>query len=271
MSSISEFSKQLDMSVRVLQVVQGSGPFGEVCDDAQIFTVDSLPPQLDLRSANPLIPLRTDVDMGERGLAFVIDGCLSREEARALAAVSERVGYSRFAPAIRTPAGMRQNKASHWIADESTAEAFLAPLFSRIEHLLPKEVDGGSLHAGLSHRVAHYKYDQGDVFNRHTDGCWPGQSVSEDGAGIQEWTGVESKLSMLLYLSDEEDGVAGGKTRLFRFDNGEPIDVAPKTGSALFFRHGFGANSVMHMGLPVLGDVPKYVVRLNVLYSLQQK
>lgn len=268
MANIQELSRQLDTTVRVLKVMQGSGPFGEVSRDSRIYTVERHPPQLDLRLAKDVVaPQRTDIDIGPGGLAFRIDDCLSRDEADVLAAVSERIGYSKFAPAIRTPPGMRQNKASHWIASASVAEAFLEPLFARIGHLLPDEIDGTPLYPGLSHRVAHYKYDDGDMFNRHTDGCWPGQSVSKSGDDIEEWPGVESKLSMLLYCSDEEDGVQGGNTRLYPFNGESPVDVSPKKGSALFFRHGFGADSVMHQGLPVSGSMPKYVVRLNVLYS----
>jgi hypothetical protein len=206
--------------------------------------------------------------VGPGVLAFTIDGILTREEADVLVAVSENMGYSRFAPAIRTPPGMRQNEAAHWVASQDTADAFLKPMFARFSHLLPKEIDGDALYPRLSHRFAHYKYNAGDVFNRHTDGCWPGQSVSKDGDGIDEWPDAESKLTMLLYLSDDEDGVQGGSTRLFPFDSSvDAVDVAPKKGSALFFRHGFGPDSVHHMGTLVSGETPKYVLRLNVLYG----
>merc|ERR1719198_650608 len=144
----------------------------------------------------------------------------------------------------------------------------MRPLYERFRHLLPEDIDGAPLHQELSHRVAHYKYDDGDVFNPHTDGMWPGQSVAGTGDGIEEWDDCESRLTMLLYLSDEQDGVIGGKTRLFRPDGGEPVDVSPRAGSALFFRHGFGKTSVMHSGLPVSGAMPKYVARLNVLCNM---
>jgi hypothetical protein len=130
MANIQELSQQLDTSVRVLKVMQGSGPFGEVSRDSRIYTVERHPPQLDLAlSKDVMAPHRTDIDIGPGGLAFRIDDCLSRDEADALAAVSERIGYSKFAPAIRTPPGMRQNKASHWIASTSVAEAFFAAAF----------------------------------------------------------------------------------------------------------------------------------------------
>lgn len=183
-------------------------------------------------------------------------------------ALTESMGYSRFAPSIRTPPGMRQNKACHWFASEDTVQYFLDPIFSRIQDLLPASIDAGDrLYPGMSHRLAHYKYDAGDVFNKHTDGAWPGQSVNAAGDGVETWdAGAESKLSMVLYLSDE-DPAGGGQTRLYRFDGGEPVDVAPRKGRALFFRHGFGPRSVPHAGLRLRGKQPKYVCRLNVLYQ----
>lgn len=282
---------------------------GDYDPSARIFTLAQPPPQLDLRAKlskkdnkdpaaesstifsapapSPLEkPTRTDINIGVGGLAFFIDNILSPDEADALAAVSETMGYSRFAPAIRTPPGMRRNKACHWIASEETAARLLRPLYARFRDLLPERIGGAQLHSELSHRMAHYKYDDGDVFNRHTDGCWPGQSVAVEGDGsgggrridgIREWQGVESKMSMLLYLNDPSDGYTGGETRLFPLSRSsghhtssgaaEPVDVPPVKGGALFFRHGFGPDSVMHMGKQVTGETPKYVLRLNVLYS----
>lgn len=42
---------------------------------------------------------------------------------------------------------------------------------------------------------------------------------------------------MLLYLNGPAEGVQGGNTRLFRPD-GSAVEVEPRKGSALFFRHG---------------------------------
>jgi len=265
----SQGTQDMKLEVKVLKTVMGSGPFGEQTTNAKFYTLSQHPAQLEIPavSAN-LQATRTDIDVGLGVLAFVVDGILTRSEADVLVSVSEAMGYSTFAPAIRTPPGMRQNKAAHWVASQHTANAFLKPMLERFRHLLPAEIDGSPLCPHLSHRFAHYKYDEGDMFNRHTDGSWPGQSVSACGNDIDEWSGGESKLTMLLYLSDEEDGVQGGSTRLFPFvQDVEPVDIAPKKGSALFFRHGFGTDSVHHMGTQVFGNAPKYVLRLNVLYK----
>ena len=265
---------------RVLRVVPGSGPFGEQVNDAKFYTLDAHPPSLTLAPAaakGDAAATRKNIDVGPGGLAFVVDNILSPKEADELVALSETMGYSRFAPMLSTPPGMRQNYAAHWFATEQTAALFLEPMFARFQHLLPTELDGEPLHPRLSHRLAHYKYSSGDVFNVHTDGSWPGQQVNARGDGISEWHGVASKLSMLLYLSDVDDGVQGGDTRLYRADysrpraalpgEGDAVDVAPRKGSALFFRHGFGHDSVLHAGRPVGDGAPKYVVRLNVLYG----
>lgn len=193
---------------------------------------------------------------------------MTREEADALLAASEAMGYSKFAAGIRTPSGMRQNQSVMWYASQHTMEGFVDPFFKRFRHLLPQELDGAALHSQLSARFAHYKYEKGQLFNAHTDGSFPCHFVPPSGDSVEVRPGLDSQLTMLLYLNDEEDGVKGGATRLFPFSKDrEPVDVAPKKGSALFFRHGFGKGSVLHMGTEVTSETPKYVVRLNPQYE----
>jgi len=247
----------------VLCTVSGSGNHGETTKAAHFHTLAEHPECLTL-GKSAATPTRTDIDVGSSVPAFTIDNILTPEEADALVAVTETMGYSRFAPSITTPPGMRQNQACHWFAPQETVDKFMQPMWRRFAHLLPTSIDqGDQLHDGLSHRFAHYKYDGQDRFNRHTDGSWPGQSINSTGDGIEQWGGMESKLSMLLYLSDAEG--EGGCTRLHHFDGGH-VDVSPKKGSALFFRHGFGHDSVLHEGRPLEGGDTKYVLRLNVLY-----
>ena len=112
-----------------------------------------------------------------------------------------------------------------------------------------------------------YKYNENDVFNKHTDGMWPGFTLNESRTGIEEFDeSIWSCLTMLLYLNDPTDGVVGGNTRLFHSDD-TFIDVTPMKGSALFFRHGYGVDSVVHEGCRVTGTVPKYVARINIMYE----
>lgn len=239
----------------------GSLPMGGVIPMTPIFAFETPAAPLVLSHQPLLAPRRADIELGGL-LAFMIDSVITAEEADAIIEASERFGYRDEAPGIATPPGMRMNKAVHWLADES----LLGPVFDRIVHLLPETIDGGSLYPALSRRINMYRYDADDVFNMHTDGDWPGYGLSSDRQQMVEWPGLRSCLSMLLYLNGPEDGVEGGSTRLYRPDRGS-VDVTPRKGSALFFRHGFGPQSVLHEGCRVFGKVSKYVARINVMYA----
>ena len=240
----------------------GSLPMGGVVPMTPVHAFDRVPEALRWPQQAPQPPLRRDIPLGGL-LAFVIDHVTSDAEADAMVQASERCGYRDEAPGISTPPGMRMNKSAHWVADAE----MLGPMFARIAHLLPQELEGEPLFGGFSHRINMYRYDANDVFNRHTDGSWPGYSLSPDRSAMLEWgPQLRSGLTMLLYLNGPADGVGGGSTRLFGRDGGY-VDVSPVKGSALFFRHGFGPDSVLHAGCRVHGDVPKYVARINVMYG----
>jgi len=239
----------------------GSLPLGGVVPATPIFAFATPAAPLMLSPQPSLSPRRTDLDLGGL-LAFTIDDVITPAEADIIVAASEHFGYRDEAPGIATPPGMRMNKSVHWLADLS----LLGPVFDRIGPLLPLAIDGATLHPALSRRINMYRYDADDVFNLHTDGDWPGYGLSEDRRQMVEWPGLRSCLTMLLYLNGPEDGVQGGSTRLYRPDR-TAVDVTPRKGAALFFRHGFGAQSVLHAGSRVVGSVSKYVARINVMYA----
>lgn len=240
----------------------GSLPLGGVVPMTPIHAFDSPPAALSLQQQPLLSARRQDIDLGGL-LAFSIDQVLTTSEADAIVEATELFGYRDEAPGISTPPGMRMNKSVHWLAND----ALTAPLFDRIGHLLPASIHGAPLYPRLSQRLNMYRYDDSDVFNRHTDGNWPGYSLSGDQIRMQEWgPGLRSGLTMLLYLNGPQNGVQGGNTRLFAAD-GTCVDFVPVKGSALFFRHGFGADSVVHEGCRVSGKIPKYVARINVMYG----
>jgi 2OG-Fe(II) oxygenase superfamily len=246
---------------RVVAILPGSLPMGGVVPETPIHAFETPPPMLTLANRTLLRPRRRDIELGDL-LAFLIDDVIDAAEADAIVTASERFGYRAEAPGISTPPGMRMNKSVHWMADDT----LLGPMFERICHLLPPRISGAPLHDGFSQRINMYRYDAGDVFNRHTDGDWPGFGLSPDRRAMVQWRGFRSCLTMLLYLNGPEDGVRGGNTRLYRRD-GSWTDVAPKKGSALFFRHGLRLDSVVHEGTRVTGTIPKYVARINVLYD----
>ena len=247
---------------RAVAYLPGSLPMGGVVPMTPVHAFVQTPEALRFDADVPIHPTRVDIPLGGL-LAFVIDQVVTPEEADALVAASERMGYREEAPGISTPPGMRMNKSVHWVADA----ALMQPVFQRIAHLLPQSLDGAPLFPALSHRLNMYRYDDNDVFNIHTDGSWPGYGLSEDRADMLEWPqGVRSCLTMLLYLNGPQDGVQGGNTRLLRPD-GSAADVQPHKGAALFFRHGFGPHSVRHIGCRVQGEVSKYVARINVMFG----
>jgi hypothetical protein len=242
--------------------MMGSLPMGGTVPETPIHAFEKSPAELSFNVNHQLLkPVRYDIELGGL-LGFVIDDVVTSREARSIIEASEYFGFRDEAPGISTPPGMRMNKSVHWVGDER----LFGPIMERIFPLLPQEIDGAHLHPQLSHRINLYRYDNGDVFNQHVDGDWPGYGLNESRTLMQEWPHLRSCLTMLLYLNDSEDGVVGGNTKL-RSLGGHWFDVVPKRGSALFFRHGFSKKSVLHIGSPVHGHVPKYVARINVMYQ----
>ena len=255
---------------RVLVSVQGSGNFGESGASA-FYTLDELLPALSDMKLHAAPLERTDIDLGPNRLAFYIDNVLTPAEADALAACAESIlehnGHSRVAPGINTPPGMRVNMAAHWFPSYEAAPRLLGPIFDRIRGLVPTTLDGLPLYGALSQKVAQFKYDKGDQFQRHVDGLFPGQGSNERGDGVEEWRGVVSGMSVLFFLNDgESDGLEGGETRLWTADGSRFVDVRPRKGRALLFRRG-SPDAVLHAGLPVTGEVPKYMALVNLAYG----
>ena len=277
---ISKLASQIHP--RVLVSTRGSGNYGE-SGVASFFVIDKLPAVLtqptttttaiddNMKKTNELE--RVDIDLGPDRLAFYIDTVLTHDEADALAACAESIlehnGHSRLAPGIQTPPGMRVNEAAHWYPSRKEVPQFLGSIFDRFRSLVPPTLDKDRLplYGRLSEKVAQFKYNPGDQFKRHTDGLFPGQGTNEQDNGVDEWTGVVSGMSMLFYLNDQEmDGLEGGETRLWSADGSHSVDVTPRKGRVLFFRRG-SPNAVLHAGLPVTGDVPKYIALINLAYG----
>lgn len=247
---------------RVVATLPGTLPMGGVVPHTPIHAFAQSPACLQLQPQATLQPHRRDLNLGGL-LGFVIDDVVTPTEAAAIVAASEVFGYREEAPGILTPPGMRMNKSMHWLADE----ALLGTIMGRIQPLLPQAMHGEPLHPRFSHRINMYRYEDQDVFNRHIDGDWPGYGLDDARQTMQEWPAqLRSALTMLLYLNGPAEGVQGGNTRLLS-RTGQWVDVTPRTGSALFFQHGFTPESVIHIGDRVHGPVPKYVARINVMYG----
>lgn len=97
---------------------------------------------------------------------------------------------------------------------------------------------------GFSGRWRYYRYEPGQRFAWHGDGCHA------------EPDGRQSQFTFLVYLND----VAGGGSTNFRLD-GEVLRVPALGGTALAFMH-----KHLHEGGEVTQGV-KYVLRTDVMYS----
>ena len=165
------------------------------------------------------------------------------------------------APGIYTPPGMRLNSAVHWIATRDMMDAVCETIFP----FIPKFIDGSIFAGLLSHRLNVYRYlGFNQQFKPHVDGEWPGYYFDTELSALNTWSGLTSKLSMLIYLTNHSSDSA--VTRLY--SGNKFVDIVPKKGSALFFRHGTSPSSVLHSGQPPRhSDEEKIVIRVNVMYK----
>jgi hypothetical protein len=250
-----------DLKIDIVDQLPGSLPMGGIVPNTPIYRVNREALDVFVKPETSDNDTELSLLSLDNKMAFVIDNVLSAQECALIIKITDQLGYRPEAPGIQTPPGMRMNQSVHWLCDDIVMKT----IFKRIEKSLPATIDRRSLHPRLSQRMNFYKYHQHDVFNRHIDGAWPGFGFNADDTQMVQWPHVESMLTMLLYLNGHEEGVEGGCTQIYS-DN-ESIDVEPRTGRALFFRHGFGPDSVQHTGMQVTGAVPKYVARINVLYE----
>jgi predicted 2-oxoglutarate/Fe(II)-dependent dioxygenase YbiX len=172
---------------------------------------------------------------------FVIHEFLSPEQCDRFIATSESAGYE-DAP-ITTSAGFVMRKDirnnDRLIVDDPTlaqqwyerAREFLPPRWLVWEPV------------GLNERFRYYRYDVGQKFAPHSDGCF-----------LRE-TGERSWFTFMVYLND---GYEGGETI---FHEPKPmVRVRPERGKALVFYH-----HQLHEGGPIVAG-RKYVLRTDVMY-----
>jgi predicted 2-oxoglutarate/Fe(II)-dependent dioxygenase YbiX len=101
----------------------------------------------------------------------------------------------------------------------------------------------GSKAVGLNERFRFYRYDPGQRFTPHMDGCF------------QRDNGQQSQFTFLVYLND---GFEGGATAFH--ESRASLVMTPERGKALVFYH-----RQVHEGMPVVRG-RKYVLRTDVMY-----
>jgi prolyl 4-hydroxylase len=176
---------------------------------------------------------------------FVISQFLTPEACDAFIERSEQLGYAdapvntSFGPLLRKD--VRDNQRV-LLDDPNLAAAW----WERAKGFLVEEWFGWRA-VGLNERFRFYRYDPGQCFAPHMDGCF------------ERDNGEQSYFTFLVYLND---GFEGGETA---FHEGVHfLRVKPERGKALVFYH-----RQVHEGMPVVRG-RKYVLRTDVMYRFKK-
>jgi len=176
-----------------------------------------------------------------------IESFLSADECDDYIRCGEASGFAE-AP-VSTSAGMVmmkdvRNNDRVMIEDAVRAQA----LYEKLSVHLSPRFQKKWTPAGLNERLRLYRYDVGQKFDWHRDGCF------------ERDNGERSHVTFMVYLNDDFEGGATS----FCDDSGlmpdGPIRIRPEKGKALLFHH-----PIMHRGDPVTNG-RKYVLRTDVMY-----
>lgn len=125
-------------------------------------------------------------------------------------------------------------------------------IWERIKDYVPSEYRGHPV-VELNERLRFLRYDPGDYFLEHRDGCYE-RPMDHPRAGDRSYITVQ------VYLNE---GFEGGSTRFMHEteDGKDYYDVVPRTGSVLLFQH-----NLLHSG-ELLVAKRKYAIRTDVMYA----
>ncbi|XP_022097257.1 uncharacterized protein LOC110982847 [Acanthaster planci] len=197
-------------------------------------------------------PVKTDITPpgakeGEK-IAFYLDEVFTKEECKELIRCSEEKGYVQ---ALVNIGFGRQKLMTDYRNNQrcliDTTE--LASIFwERLAEFIPQTIRGYQA-LGLNERLRFLRYDPGEYFKPHFDGCYEREN------------GEISLVTVQIYLNE---GFSGGSTTFLPFsglDSGSPVECVPKIGRVLIFEH-----RLHHEG-SVLKAGRKYAIRSDVMYS----
>ena len=169
---------------------------------------------------------------------FTVSNFFTPEECKEAIEASEEIGYS--AAPITTAFGPMhrpdvRNNTRVMVDDIEFSDS----LWAKAKQFV-SDWDQNWSPIGLNERLRYYRYDVGEQFNWHYDGCYEREN------GERSW------VTFMVYLNGDFEG---GETA---FEKG--LSVAPEEGMALFFVH-----QIRHKGMPVTAG-RKYVLRTDVMY-----
>jgi prolyl 4-hydroxylase len=178
----------------------------------------------------------------------VVKEFLTQEESLKFIDLTEKLGFG----SLGYTSSYRSNTRIV-VKDPKLAEAML----ERVRHYVPavmQSADGDYWDLyGMNECFRFCKYVEGQFFKRHCDSSFA-RSDNE-----------ESFFTLNMYLNG---GFKGGNTRFFTSETESErvtFSVVPETGLALFFDH--KTKDYVHDGDTVYGDVPKYLMRSDVMYK----
>mmetsp|Transcript_14754 Transcript_14754/g.16375 ORF Transcript_14754/g.16375 Transcript_14754/m.16375 type:complete len:233 (-) Transcript_14754:35-733(-) len=183
--------------------------------------------------------------------AFVLRNVLTPDECAQYVKITEEMSYDLAYvtgySGMQARTDIRNNKRVIWQSDDS----IWAPIYERIADLVPKTVKLNGVDwkaCGLNERLRFYRYEEGEEFVKHYDGCYPRNKKER------------SFLTFIIYLTDDfEDGWT-----TFYPQRNKPIRVKPEKGMALLFYHSHPL-SPLHEG-SLCHNGKKYVLRSDVMY-----
>jgi predicted 2-oxoglutarate/Fe(II)-dependent dioxygenase YbiX len=177
---------------------------------------------------------------------FLIHDFFSPEECRRSIAFSEERGYEE-APISTDTGFVMVKEIRNNLRVMVDAVSLAKRLFARAGPFLPTRVGPWHLH-GMNERFRYYRYDVGQTFKMHYDGCFTRRALEE------------SRVTFMVYLNDD---YAGGTTDFYHDDETPRTSIRPRRGLALAFLH-----HQLHEGAPVTRG-RKYVLRTDVMYRLR--
>ena len=181
-------------------------------------------------------------------LCLLLDNVLSEEECQQLIDASERLGYG----VAMLNVGMGRQEHAPGYRDSSRVMADdveLADLIlRRIQHFVPESFHGYPREC-LNERLRFLRYDPGDRFQAHFDGCFSRE-------------GQCSMVTLQIYLNG---GFEGGATTFLAAHGMDDVAVVPKPGRILVFEH-----RILHEGSKLVSG-RKYTIRTDVMYGTKKQ
>ena len=210
-------------------------------------------------------------DMDKVTGAFQLLNVINAEACQQLINVTEELGYTEDA-AVSLGRNVRHNMNLNWIVDEESEKAIWNKASGKFsannQHFMKRKP------LGLNQRFRFYKYEQGDFFNFHHDGAWPGSKIINDSPIADAYGDRQSLFTFLLFLNDDYQG---GETLFVVNDtntaspkassSGEVVSVRTPKCAALCFPHGSHPEHCLH-GSQVISQGVKYIIRTDVLFTL---